>query len=128
MPRPRTADHGTPARWRTGCRCSDCLAAHNAESRDLRRHAADRALPPAARRRILAAVRRGRSMTQAADAAGVTAQAIWGRARVDAGWRDQLNQALVAGRDPEVPHGTLSGWRWYRCRCPECRAALWLVR
>lgn len=62
-------------------------------------------------------------MTQAADAAGVTAQAIWGRARVDAGWRDQLNQALVAGRDPEVPHGTLSGWRWYRCRCPECRAA-----
>ena len=41
----------------------------------------------------------------------------------DPQWAIDVDQALMDGRDPNVPHGTANGYRWHKCRCPECRTA-----
>lgn len=52
---------------------------------------------------------------------GVTAQATSGHRRRDPDFAASLDAALMAGRDPNLAHGTPSAWK-ARCRCPECRA------
>lgn len=122
---PPPAQHGTTNRWRTGCREPDCgcRQAHNTDTRTYRRNLADRAFPPKARTRLLRLISRGATITEAAEQVGVTTHAVYGRRRVDPAWGNRLDAALMAGRDPDVPHGIPSGYRHHRCRCPECRAA-----
>jgi len=79
-------------------------------------------LPKSTRTQILRAVRKGQTVPEAASAAGLTQQTVWGRTRVDAQWRADLDKALMAGR-PSAPHGRPTGYRHYACRCPECRTA-----
>lgn len=122
MPLP-LAEHGTENRWRTGCRCSLCGDAHNAGLRVWRRDRADRRFPAPQRRLLLKLLSRGQSITDAAMAVGVATQTVHSRSRVDPGWQQRLDEALMAGRDPRVRHGTEDGYRNGRCRCPECRAA-----
>ncbi|WP_213455448.1 helix-turn-helix domain-containing protein [Rhizomonospora bruguierae] len=122
MPRPPAA-HGTPSRWRVGCRCPCCLSAHNADTASRRRAASDDRFPLRQRRRLLRLIAQGAPVTEAAELVGVTYQAVHARTRTDPAWQGLLDQALMTGRRVDVPHGTESGYRQYRCRCPECRRA-----
>ncbi len=120
---PAPAEHGTTNRWRTGDRCTDCRCAHNTDSRTYRRHLAEVAFPAAARTQLLRLIRRGSTVVEAAEQIGVTTHAVYARRRYDHRWAERLDKALTVGRDPDVPHGTESGYRTHGCRCPECRAA-----
>ena len=121
MPRP-PAEHGTTNRWRTGCRCDPCTDAHNQDSKTYKRVLSAAAFGPVQRRRALALCRKGKSPRAAAEAVGITTQALW-FFKGEPGWRAQLDAALMDGRRADVPHGTAAGYRHYKCFCPECRAA-----
>lgn len=121
---PPPSPHGTENRWRAGCRCSECRTAHNDGSRTFRRRVVDtRRFPPKLRDRLLALIAAGVHITDAAAALRTSQQAIHRYARVHPEWGAELDEALMGGRAPEVPHGTEAGYRHHRCRCPECRQA-----
>ncbi len=123
MPSP-PSPHGTENRWRTRCRCAECRTAHNDGSRAHRRRIVDtRQFPPKIRSRVLALIAAGVHITDAAAALKTSQQAIHHYARVHPEWGAELDEALFAGRSPDVPHGTETGYRNHRCRCPECRTA-----
>lgn len=114
-----TAEHGTASRWRAGCQCAACTAAHNEDTRARRAEARaqwwqDREGP------LLAEVAEGAPYGEVLRGHGVTAQAITGHRRRSPEFARALDVALLAGRDPELSHGSATGWR-AGCRCPECR-------
>ncbi|MCK2240935.1 MULTISPECIES: AlpA family transcriptional regulator [unclassified Crossiella] len=121
-PRPApVAACGTPSGWRAGCDCPDCTQAHTDDTRIWRR---DRArIPEEMREAILADIAAGGRITSVAAEYGLTQQALHGQGRVDEQWRDDLDEALRAGRDPGLIHGTAGAWRHGQCRCPDCREA-----
>lgn len=110
--------HGTPSRWRAGCDCDECRDAHNAEVRSYRsterRWAGDDAAT------ILRLVGEGVHLSDALAEVGRAPQALVALRLADPAYARQLDDALMATRDPNLPHGTSTGWR-KRCRCPECR-------
>lgn len=113
------AAHGTPSRWRAGCPCDDCLAAHNAEIAELREAArfawwADR------EKSLLEALASGERYSEALERLDITAQAVTAHRRRSPAFAAALDQALMAGRDPDLQHGAWPGWKG-GCRCPECR-------
>lgn len=120
---PPPSPHGTVNRWRSGCRCNECAHAHNGDTRTWRRSLADAAFPARTRTRLLRAIRGGATVVDAAERVGVTQHAVYARRRFDTQWGEQLDEALMAGRNPDAPHGTETGYRRWGCRCPECRAA-----
>lgn len=72
---------------------------------------------------LLEMLRRGSSLSDAAEQIGLTPQAVFGRARWDREWASRLDSALMDGRDPYLSHGTDHTYKQYGCRCPDCRAA-----
>lgn len=110
-------------RWRRGARDAAALHAHNADLSRLRLERARRALGDASRAYILRELTGGRSIPDVAAAIGVSTVRIHSLARRDPDWATALDAALLAGRDPNVPHGTETGYRWRHCRCPDCRQA-----
>lgn len=110
-------------RWRQGARDAAARRAHNAETRADRRRKSLAGFTAQAERDLLAALRDGTPLTEAAAQAGVPFQALFGRARWDAAWATRLDQALMAGRDPGLRHGTDHTYKAHKCRCPECRQA-----
>lgn len=119
MPRP-PAPHGTQNRWRTGCRCAECGAAHSAETTGTRRDAAIAALQPH-RAMILRRLAAGRSPAEAVEGTPLTPMRLYGIAKWSTEWRTEMDAAQIAGR-PHVAHGTAIGYK-EGCRCPECREA-----
>ncbi|MFG1858432.1 hypothetical protein ACGFJT_41835 [Actinomadura geliboluensis] len=125
----RSALNMTPARrralnrWRKGDRTDTTRAIHNADLRAWRREQAAARLPPAQQRNLLNQIATGTPLPEAAAAHGLTVQRLFGRARWDQTWRDALDAALLAGRRDDIDHGTPQSYRWYRCRCPDCRRA-----
>lgn len=75
---------GTPSGWRAGGRCRRCRAAHNAETRRYR------GVTRKQRDHVLTLLRAGRSVEQAAIAAGVTLAQLQTRAVRDGGLRAAL--------------------------------------
>lgn len=123
--RPRGVLHGTDECWRAGCTRSDCRAAHS-ETVEARRNVnRESVFPPPARQRLLELVAAGMPLDTAADDVGVTGFVVWGRARKHPGFLTALDDALLAGRDPALPHGTAAAYKRARvpCKCPDCRAA-----
>lgn len=110
-------------RWRQGARDAAARRAHNAETRDRRRETARESLTRDQRATILQHVREGRSIRAAATALGLSVNRVMLLGRTDDVWRAELDRALLAARDPSVPHGTETGYRRHGCRCPECRIA-----
>lgn len=113
------AAHGTASRWRAGCSCEACRAAHNAESRDMREAArvewwADREAP------LLEALAGGVPWREALAEVGATAQAVTAHRYRSPAFAAALDAALMEGRDQSLEHGTAGAWR-AGCRCPECR-------
>ena len=69
---------------------------------------------------LLAEVAEGAPYGEVLRGHGVTAQAVTGHRRRSPEFARALDAALLAGRDPELSHGSATGWR-AGCRCPECR-------
>jgi hypothetical protein len=98
---PPASDHSRYAPstlCRLGCRCVDCLAWHNDDSRARRRTAADAAFPEQRRRQVLQLIAAGAidSIGEAAQRAGVTPGQVHGRASRDKDFRAALDEAAVA--------------------------------
>lgn len=72
---------------------------------------------------LLRRVRGGEQMPQAAALLGLTAQTVHAACRRRPERAAELDVALRAGRDPGIEHGTTTGYRRHRCRCPDCRLA-----
>ncbi|MCC2280867.1 hypothetical protein LKL35_36705 [Streptomyces sp. ET3-23] len=108
--------------WRLGCGCDDCLAWHNADSRDRRRAVADAAFPAQRRRQVLELVAAGKvgSIEEAAALAEVTPGQVFGLARRDEEFRAALDEAAVVlcvgGDLCGRPRGYRTGCRGTACR------------
>lgn len=63
----------------------------------------------------------GEHLSEVCRALDLTTQQVHGWKRYDEGWAESLDSSLLAGRDPELSHGSHAAYRWGRCRCPECR-------
>ena len=109
---------GNVESYRSGCSCELCLAAHRHE----RHKRAEKLFPAAMRARVLAALTEGELLPDVAAREGVSRRRIWGRARWDAEWSEQLEHALMTGRDPRIEHGGTTAYRDGRCFCLPCRA------
>ncbi|WP_194829258.1 hypothetical protein [Nocardia sp. XZ_19_231] len=120
--RARESGHGI-ARWRRGCRCVLCADAHNLAERRRRRRRARRAFDPYLRKRFLDALAQGGNPMSVAVQFEVTWAQALALAKYDRRWGPRLDAALLAGRNPEIAHGTYHSYQRHRCRCPECRAA-----
>lgn len=89
---------------------------------DLIAHAEEE-VPPSVRARLIARLRKGDHIEEAARDLGVSPQRVFAAARILTAFGEQLDETLLAERDPNLPHGTLTGYN-KRCRCPQCRAAV----
>lgn len=108
-------------RYRYGDRDTPATDDHNRQSRQWRRDLAIAAMAPY-EADILKALAGGVHPRRAAAMAGLTINALHGRARWDADWKTRFDAALMRGRDPLLPHGRTVGYK-AGCLCPECRAA-----
>lgn len=102
-------------------RCATCQKARVAEDFDYRRRQAAGRFPTAVRRLLLARLREGEGLSQSCRSLEVSTQQVHGFKAYDGEWADALDAALLAGRDPDLEHGTFTAYRYGRCRCPECR-------
>ena len=115
------AECGTAYSYRLGCRCQPCKTAHAAESKIWKRKTD--AIPELHQKMILEAIASGLSGKEFVEKTAYTWQKIRGIAAFDQGWSDAVDQALMEGRDPNIPHGEYRSYRWFKCRCPECLEA-----
>ncbi|MGW4425789.1 hypothetical protein [Streptosporangium sp. NPDC004631] len=111
------------SRYRLGERTTETRKAKARADRERRRAQAAAALPPDKRQAILRALSQGTRLAQAAREAGTTTQAVHGLAKYDPAWGTALDAAQRAAAPADCPHGTPTGYRWYRCQCAACRAA-----
>lgn len=109
---------GTATGWRGGGRCPRCRDAHNTQTRDMRRGWSQ--IDQRTWHAVLLSLRNGRTLADAAARHGLTPAALFGQARVHLERREQLDAALMHGRDPDLPHGTARAVK-AGCSCPECR-------
>jgi hypothetical protein len=114
-----TSPHGTENRWRTGCPCDLCRAAHSNASKEQRRTASLARIAPQ-RKRVLDILGSGGTFEDVKKETGLAPQALHGVAKFDAEWKGELDDALTRGRRTDLDHGTHMAWK-AGCRCPECR-------
>lgn len=64
----------------------------------------------------------GDALAEVAKQEGLNLRQLWRRMTWDQIWREQLDCALLAARDPNIEHGK---WRSYiteKCKCGDCRS------
>ncbi|PDP88404.1 hypothetical protein CQJ94_06305 [Glycomyces fuscus] len=84
---------------------------------------AEAEMPPSTRSRLIAKLRMGKHIDDAAAELDVSPAQVFSTGRILTAFGDQLDFTLTEQRDPSLPHGTVTGYN-KRCRCPECRGAL----
>ncbi|WP_028648590.1 hypothetical protein [Nocardiopsis sp. CNT312] len=84
---------------------------------------AEAQMPPSTRSRLIAKLRMGKHIDDAASELETSAKQVFSTARILKPFGEQLDATLTEQRDPSLPHGTVTGYN-KRCRCPECRSAL----
>lgn len=117
-----SAPHGTPSRWRAGCPCDACRAAHNEQTRGDVKKRRDARLDPIWFD-LLSDIAAGTPFGEACERYGLTAGGVSSMANADRPRRLALDDALMKGRDPGLEHGTSVARSSNKCRCPECRPA-----
>lgn len=115
--------HDCGAATESTSRCPDCAKKRRPVDRKRRRAISRAVFPRPLRTALLTQLRSGRPLGEAAQSIRVPAPQIHGFARTNPAFRRELDEALLAGRDPNLTHGTQSAYRYGRCRCPECREA-----
>jgi hypothetical protein len=115
-----TAQHGTSAGWHTGCRCTLCRRAHGDTQRAFGRARAQKRLPVEVRQQLLDAIYAGQAFRSVLRNLNMTANQVWGMARVDREWSAALEAALTATRREDLQRGTNAAYV-AGCVCSECR-------
>lgn len=110
------------SRYRNGERDDDARAAHSAESASWRYDIAEVVFSVEDQQELLARLRAGWALPAAAASVGMRYQAIYGRAKWDSSFHEQLEAVLAetcpAGRWCGRPSGVKHGGH-----CASCRAA-----
>lgn len=109
-------------RDRTKSRCARCRSRRRPTDQAHRREIAEALFPPQKRAALLKRLAAGQALGEACAALGTAPQAAFGYRAYDQEWAALLDDALMAGRDPDLAHGSENAYRIGRCRCPECRA------
>ena len=84
---------------------------------------AEAQMPPSIRSRLIAKLRMGKHIDDAAAELEVSPRLVFSTARILTAFGEQLDATLTEQRDETLPHGTVTGYN-KRCRCPQCRSAL----
>jgi hypothetical protein len=114
------ARHGTSAGWHTGCRCTQCRAAHAETQKAFGRARAQTRLPVELRQQLLDRIYAGQPFRTTLRNLGLTPNQVWGLAKTDEGWSTALEAALTASRRLDLQHGTNAAYV-AGCVCGECR-------
>ncbi|MFG2734351.1 hypothetical protein ACGFX7_05970 [Streptomyces harbinensis] len=114
---------GTLLPAETHSRCDTCRELRRRPDWEHRREQATAAFPAAVRARLIARLTAGEHLAEVCQDLGITQQRVHGYRAYAPDWSEDLDAALLAGRDPELDHGTVGAYRHGRCRCPECREA-----
>ena len=114
-----SAEHGTVSRWRGGCLCDECRTAHNADLR-VWRTSKRLAFWESRVEPLLARLGAGEVYRETIADLGLSPSAIAAHRQRDPAFGVRLDEALTAGRDPDLRHGTGQAWK-RGCRCPGCR-------
>ena len=109
-------------------RCQRHLDLHRRRTRWKRSRERKQAFPAQQRSRLLELIANGLPLPQACETVGVAMSRVHATARLNARWAEQLDEALMAGRDPDITHGNTYAYKMLRCRCPECRRAKYIER
>jgi hypothetical protein len=115
------AKHGTTAGWHTGCRCTQCRAAHAETQKAFGRARAQKRLSVELRQQVLDAIYAGQPFRTTLRDLGLTPNQVWGLTRSDEGWSTALEAALTASRRVDLQHGTNAAYV-AGCVCGECRS------
>jgi hypothetical protein len=78
-------------------------------------------LPLEVRHRLLDAINAGQPFRTVLRDLGLTSNRVFGLARTDQEWCQQLEAALTASRRDDLEHGTNSAYL-HGCVCSDCRA------
>jgi hypothetical protein len=112
--------HGTNAGWHSGCHCAFCRRANNDDQRTRGRAWAQKRLPVEVRQQLLDAIYAGKPFRQSLRDLGLTSSQVFGLAKTDSDWSQQLEAALTATRRDDLRHGTNLAYV-HGCVCHECR-------
>ena len=102
--------------WHTGCRCTQCRAAHADTQRTLGRARAQARLPVELRQQLVDAIYAGQLFRSVLRDLNLTPNQVWGMARVDREWSAILEAALTATRRDDLKHGTNAAYV-HGCLC-----------
>jgi hypothetical protein len=86
----KPAEHGTQARWNNGCSCGECRRGHSDIERVRKRASAQKRLPVEVRQQLLDAIYEGQPFRQTLRDLGLTSNQVFGLARTDDEWSEQL--------------------------------------
>ncbi|MFI9463743.1 GntR family transcriptional regulator [Streptomyces xiamenensis] len=104
-------------------RCGHCESLRRTAESARRRTAALERLPAHVRESLLGDLAAGVPLSEVCQQYGVTTARLHSLDLYLPGWSQRLDDALTAGRDPDLPHGSEDTYRHAKCRCPDCRAA-----
>ena len=115
------ARHGTSAGWHTGCRCTQCRAAHAETQKAFGRARAQKRLSVELRQQVLDGIYAGRPFRTIIRGLGLTPNQVWGLTKIDEGWSTALEAALTVSRRVDLRRGTNAAYV-AGCVCGECRS------